>query len=378
MRRLLVVHSALGPFGGGTGVCAWMLEALQHEHQVSLLVLERPDLAAVNRFFGTSLSESRIRIEVALPAFPERLKRLRLLRRLRQSWLLKLARSRPDVDLVLSAQEESDLGGGGIQYVHFPRHDPGTVAGFAPLRRAGFRLYHRLVFLATGTSRARMRDNVTLVNSDWTGEKLRAIHGIDTITVHPPAAGDFPAVPWGEREDGFVCIGRLTPEKRFELLIDIVGRVRALGRDVHLHIVATDDNRAYGARIAELARRRPWVTLQRHVPRSELSSIIARHRYGLHGMAEEHYGMAAAEMVAGGMLVFVPRGGGQVEIVDDDRLRWSTPDEAVARIVAVLDDARLNQTLRAGLAARREHLRPERFMREIRDLVRRTPNRRPR
>ncbi len=376
MRRLLLVQPFLDPFGGGGGVCAWMLEALQQEHEVTLLAWERPDFEALNRFYGTSLSDARIRVEVALPVVPAAIKRAEVLRRLRHFILLAIARATPDADLVLSAQEEGDLGGGGIQYVHFPQHDPDRIAALPRLPRAVWAGYHRLVRWATGTSMARMRDNVTVVNSDWIGEKVRAIHQVDTITIHPPAAGEFPEVPWSEREDGFVCVGRLAYEKRFEVVIEIVRRVRERGRDVHLHIVATDDNPAYGARIAELARRYPWVTLQRNVSRDELSSIIARHRYGLHGMREEHFGMAVAEMVVAGVLAFVPRGGGQVEIVSDARLQWATPDEAVARILAVLEDPRLNQTLREKLAARREHLRPERFMREVRELVRRTPDRR--
>ena len=42
---------------------------------------------------------------------------------------------------------------------------------------------------------------------------------------------------------------------------------------------------------------------------------MATHRYGIHGMREEHFGMAPAEMARAGAIVWVPRGGGQTEIV---------------------------------------------------------------
>ena len=42
---------------------------------------------------------------------------------------------------------------------------------------------------------------------------------------------------------------------------------------------------------------------------------MASHRYGIHGMREEHFGMAPAELARAGAIVWVPRGGGQMEIV---------------------------------------------------------------
>ena len=38
----------------------------------------------------------------------------------------------------------------------------------------------------------------------------------------------------------------------------------------------------------------------------------------LHGMREEHFGMAPAEMARAGVIVWVPNGGGQMEIVGDE------------------------------------------------------------
>ena len=71
---------------------------------------------------------------------------------------------------------------------------------------------------------------------------------------------------------------------------------------------------------------------------------MATHRYGIHGMREEHFGMAPAEMARAGCIVWVPRGGGQMEIVGREPvLMYDSEDDAVEKIV---EDAR-----RSGRAA---------------------------
>jgi len=392
--RVMLVQPTLAPYGGGEGVCVWMLEALRADHDLCLLTWERPDFAALDAFFGTSLAAAGIEVRLAHPRLPERLRRSRFARQLKHWALLAEARRQGDVDLLIAADEESDLGGAGIQYLHFPRLQylaagggaPSTVAGRA--RELAFALYRRAGARATGFSLARMRRNTTVVNSDWTGAEVRRLHGIDTITVHPPAVGPFPAVPWSDRTDGFVAVGRIVPEKRLEVIIDIVQRVRVaagvqggsrggsdqgapdLSPPWPLHIVASAGDPVCEARVLARAREAgPWVRVHRQLSRLELVRLLTRHRYGIHAMAEEHFGMAVAEMVAAGMIPFVPRGGGQVEIVRDERLLWTSIEDAVAKIGALRSSPAAQESVRTSLAARAPELGPERFMREIRTVV---------
>jgi glycosyltransferase involved in cell wall biosynthesis len=113
--------------------------------------------------------------------------------------------------------------------VHYPRFDPGRPE--VDLRwyhlRPALAVYLRLCTRIGDFSPARMRSNLTLVNSDWTRRRVRALHGIEPTVLFPPVPGDFPDVPWSEREDGVVCLGRLSPEKRVE---DVVAVVEAVGR----------------------------------------------------------------------------------------------------------------------------------------------------
>jgi glycosyltransferase involved in cell wall biosynthesis len=99
-------------------------------------------------------------------------------------------------------------------------------------------------------------------------------------------------------------------------------------------------------------------------------SALTTTRYGIHGMREEHFGMAPAEMVRAGMIVWVPNGGGQVEIVGDaPRLRFATDDEAVDAILGIIDDPREEQRLREHLAVQGERFSTERFTTAVRNIV---------
>jgi hypothetical protein len=87
-------------------------------------------------------------------------------------------------------------------------------------------------------------------------------------------------------------------------------------------------------------------------------------------MGEEHFGMAPAEMVRAGMIVWVPRGGGQVEIVGDEPpLSFGTDEDAIEKIQAVLASPAEQERLRAYLKTQAERFGTERFVREVRDIV---------
>lgn len=375
-RRVLVVRSSLAP-GGGSLVAAWMVEALRADYRVTLLTWESPDLAAVDRLCGTSLADGGFDLALAGAA-------ARWLARhqptpmilLRHHWLMREARRRAgEHDVVIGVDNEGDLGGRGIQYVHYPmlgpvKPDPGHAwYGRLPLT---LRTYHAVAARVTGYRAARMRTNLTLVNSDFIGAQVRALHGVETVTLYPPVPGDFRVVPWEARRNSFMAIGRLTPEKRIGTMIAMIAAVRATHPDVELHLVGATDDSAYARRVRRLVRDHDgWVFLHEDVDRAELVRLVVQHRWGIHAMPDEHFGIAVAEMVRGGCVVFVPNGSGPAEIVGDaPALCFGSEDDAVRKIRTVLEDAELSDRLRTHLAARQAHFTTERFVDRLREIVR--------
>jgi glycosyltransferase involved in cell wall biosynthesis len=383
MKRVLLVHPQLNPPGGGNAVAAWTLEALRTGHRVALLTWDRPDLDAVNRHYGTSLRAGDFTCHGVAP-WVRKLVPTSGLEMWRYNYLLRVAkRLQAQYDVVIGTHNEADFGCRGIQYIHFPRfNDPRVNPSVQrTLHAHAYRWYHRspllmawyfrLCGLGGSFSMGRMRENLTLVNSDWTGRVFHDTHGVGTVTLYPPVASEFPDVPWEQREHGFVCIGRISPEKRLGLIVTILAAVRARGHDIHLHIIGVPDDPNYVLVVRRLqAEHADWVSLDLDLPHHELARLIASHRFGIHGMENEHFGIAVGEMVNAGCIVFVPGGGGQVEIIGDcPDLTYGSRDEAVDKIAAMLEDPGRQRTLRTHLAVQRQRFSTETFMQQMRSTV---------
>jgi glycosyltransferase involved in cell wall biosynthesis len=376
--NVLIVQPTLHPPGGGNGVCAWILQALRGEYAVTLLTWEPVDLARVNDYFGTSLSPSDFTAVTTAPSLRAILDALPLpLQTVKTSILRRRAkRISAGFDVLMGAHNEADFGRPGIQFVHYPTrhmralavdeqwyHSPRTLA-----------LYDRCWSLIDRFDDASMRANVTLVNSQWTGRLVSRVHDVPVHVVYPPAPGDFAPVPWAAREDGFVCVGRLSPEKRVEDAIDIVARVRRSRPAAHLHVVGADDHPSYPAHVRALARRAgPWVTVEGPMPAAALTSLLSRHRYFVHAMRQEHFGMSVAQALRAGCIPFVFDDGGQVEIAGDEPLlRYRSIEDAAAKILTVMHDCRLQDALATRLTARAAWFSPDTFMTRVRGVVEHT------
>lgn len=199
---------------------------------------------------------------------------------------------------------------------------------------------------------------------------MRERYGIEARTLYPPALDDFPAIPYQKRENGFVCIGRLAPEKRIDTVIEILSIVRRRGHDIHLHILGGIEDGQYARALKELCRKhRGWVFLEGQVGGQRKRDLIAKHRFGIHACRNEAIGNAVIELAKGGCIVFTPNGGGQVEIVDHPDLVYSDEDDAVLKIERVLESAPMQEGLRRHLSRAGERFSVENFQRGIRDAV---------
>lgn len=376
-RRVLIVHSTIAPAGGAEAVAAWMIQALQDTNDVAVVAWGAPDFDAVNRWYGTSIRESDVRVYSVSAALrklvglvPARLALVHTALVLRTA--RRLAAS---CDVAISTDNEIDLGRRLIQYVHYPRFlRPRPDSDLRWIHRTPLLpLYYCVCDRLIGGNRDRIAHNRTLVNSAWTAERVRALYPAAAVTVVPPPVACDPdtSLPWSARENGFVCIGRFAAEKELDRIVAILSAVRRVVPDVNLHIAGSRQTAAEYRALRRLARRhRAWIQLHENLSRAELQRLIARQRYGIHAMREEHFGIAPAEMVRAGCIVFVSDTGGPVDIVGSERrLLFGGVDEAVSKIVAVLTSPGDQITLRAHLAGRAREYSAERFMSTIRDIV---------
>ena len=276
-------------------------------------------------------------------------------------------------DVVIGAMNEIDIGSPAIQYIHFPWAywpRPGVDLRWyhiAPLVKA----YRKLGAMLSGYDQARVAHNMSLANSDWTGRKFEDCYGTRPRTLYPPVPGGFPEVPYDQRERAFVAVGRIAPEKKLEDIVQIVASVRDRGHDVGLTIIGHVDSPRYRKRLAAVtAPHRSWVRFHHGLPRDEMVRLIAGHRYGIHAMGDEHFGIAPAELQRAGCITFVPDSGGPPEIVGgDQRVIFRSTEDAVEKIDRVLSDPALEAAMERDVARRGTAFTEQRFMDEILEVV---------
>jgi glycosyltransferase involved in cell wall biosynthesis len=376
--RVAVIHPQLVAGGGSEAGAMWTLQALQDESRLTLITMGRPDLESMNRKYGTTVDENKIKGRfLRLP--PGTRKRFDALRGFRLARYCH--RHARDFDVMISAYNLMDFGVAGIQMIaDFSFDDAlrrelhaesGAADGAFYKASLGRSLYLGLGRTLAGSRGDGWKRNLTVANSEWTRDLLRERFGVASEVVYPPVTGGFPAFPWNEREDGFVVIGRLVPEKGVRRVIEILIDVRR-EKPVHLHIVGRRERTAHAREIEELCRRnRDWVHLEGEKYGPEKAEFLARHKYGISGCRNEAFGIAVAEMVKAGQVVWVPDGGGQKEIVAHPGLVYSGRDHAASLILAALGEPAAEAALRYHIKSRADLFSSGRFVEEIRGLVRR-------
>ena len=378
MARILFVQPSLQPPGGGNSVGVWMLQAIVAEHDVTVFTWRPVEFDAINRFYGTSLR----REDVELREVPRLLRaaidwiplRLALLRTALLGY--RALRLGLPFDLAMSANNEAEFGLPNIQYIHYPaftRPRPLidirwvlTVRRSSWISTTGWRIDScRCPWSACGPERTfvnlqldrpRLRPPARWISRNALPASTalvprRAMGGAaERVRVHRPArAGKGARTRARDRRRRAPHVPGRSPAP------DWLGGTLGVVLRPHAEAACGHSD---------------WVTLHLDVSRDELVRLITTSRYGIHGMTDEHFGMAPAEMVAGGCLTWVHNSGGQVEIVNGDpRFTYDDADDAVTKILRMMSDGDAHETVRAALRRRTREFSVERFQERVGGVV---------
>ena len=367
--KLAVGHQCIGR-GGSEAVVMWLIEALKWDFDVTVVTSGGWDLAELNSYYGTRVTEDEVKVRLApVPLLVRGLSAAVLRNACFQRFARQIA---AEYDVRISAYNMIDWGLPAVHFIGdfgFHRELRERLDSLPPEyvhRKSLVRRVYWGFSTAYGRPSGRdvLRDDPLIANSRWTATLMKQFFGVNCVAVvYPPVWTEFPYVPWEEKEQAFVMIGRIAAEKQVERTIEILEAVRLRGHCIRLHLCGQIGNDLYGRGIARLCQEHAdWIVPEGLVSGTRKAQILANCRFGIQTRSAEPFGISVAEMVKAGAIVFAPNDGGQTEILDNPFLLFTGVDDAADKISAVLSSPEKQDALRAHLAPCSEMFGPGKFM----------------
>jgi glycosyltransferase involved in cell wall biosynthesis len=382
MADVAIFHPDVMRGGGGETVALYVLDALVDDHSVTLYTASDLGFETLSQQYGVTIYDDDLTakpisslpvsaIETLADVASEWFQTDLHLDALKSAFIQRRVRaSELDHDLLVSTANEFFVDGPSLQYIHFPTYTGSTGSEYETWAPSlPYRLY-RTVCRAVAGARSFDSSTTLVTNSQWTRKVVQRSYDHPVEIVYPPVSVEDFDPNRDTQEAGFVTVGAIHESKRQLGLIEILDGLRNQGIDTHLHIIGGVGSQSYYKRVRDAATDRDYIHLEGYVDRERLIDLIEKHQYGLHGRKNEHFGIAVAEMVAGGAIPFVPDGGGQTEIINErPELKYHSTEDAVQKITKVMTDTELQQNLRSDLESTVTEYSTDQFKRSIRSLV---------
>jgi len=369
--KMLVIHPRMSIFGGGERVCLHTIKALAEDgHSVSLLS-EKFDWNRVHQIFGLQgflINQIEMDLKDYMPEFRTPVRKFmayqRLLHYNYHEYKLAHKLNLADYDLILSTQDVAYVIPTDrltVQYCHFPEY-----------------LYHReekpnslfwkLYYWPIRKFYRRKLDAVDffIANSNFTKEVIQERWGKKAVVIYPPCSTSA-FCSSNRKEDKVVSIGRILPEKRFELLFEAARKLP----HVKFEIIGglTEEYVGYYRKL--FSSKPKNVSLVADAPFKILREELASSKVYMHCMKNEHFGISIVEAMASGCIPIVHNSGGAKEIVDEDvGYRWNEVDEAVEQIQTVLEDDNVREEKSTNAIKSSKLFSAPIFEKKIKEMVR--------
>lgn len=354
--------------GGAEAVALWMLQALHERYDLTLVTFVDLDWQRLNELYGTSLSAEFVRVDALFPkslsrAFNSIASNNKHFRQLAIHLTLRhFKRNHQDRDLAISAYNAADLGQPGMQYIHCIK----VLEGGKLARK----YYNRV----SNFSEENLKKNISLANSEVVAKEIKEYYGLEATVVYPPVVIQNVDIPWEEKEDAFICSGRLVEAKQPHRAIQCLQKVREKGFNLKLYITGGGGGSAeakYKRYLDTLIQEnRDWVQLCENLSYEDYTKLLYRCKYGIH-CKPEPFGISVAEMVKAGIIPFARDGWGPSEIIgkENTELFFTDLETSIERVTGVLQDREKQARLRANLDRQKNLFSTDRFQEEILRVV---------
>lgn len=354
--RIVVVHPRMSVMGGGERVAIHsMKEALRQGHEV-YLVTEEFDVDRFEDFFGVQGFFANICLVTYRP-FRPLVRKATLYQRLayHQYKLRRIVSKRRNFDLILNTAEVANQPSTkmhSIEYCYFPDY-------FSHLEsNEHSRLWEMYYWPAKvfNHDRASRIDRLLAV-SDFTRQFVREKWGRESTTLYPPCPTDLYRILRVPKRDLVVTVGRIVPEKRMGLFLEIARRAPHIEFAI-IGSVASERTSYYDSLRATAPTNVSFVV----APLRKVSELLGSAKVYLHCALNEHFGITIVEAMSAGCVPVVHDSGGPKEIVSPDvGYRWNSVDEATRQVSIMIEDDALRRERSKSAALRAEKFGPETF-----------------
>jgi alpha-1,2-mannosyltransferase len=364
LMRILVIHPRMSVFGGGERVVVHsIITALNNGHEV-LLVSEKFDIPAFEDFFACEGLFKQVHM-ISYPGFRPVAEKAVLYQRLlyHQCRVRSVLPRAGEFDLILSTQDVAYLPPAKvpiIQYCYFPEY-------FVHLESSPsspfWKMYYRP---ATLFYRGRVsRVDCLISTSNFTRGFVREKWKRESTTLYPPCPIDLYKNLESPKEDLVVTIGRVVPEKRMDLFLEMARRVP----NVRFAVIGSvaPNQEPYFRHLREIAPKNASFVLS---PLRKVRDVLARSKAYVHCARNEHFGITIVEAMAAGCVPIVHDSGGPREIVTDDvGFKWTMVEDAARLISEVVAHDVLRMKMSRAAVSRAEQFGPEAFQAGLREIL---------
>ena len=370
--RAIVAHSFWGR-GGAESAAMWTLKALTQIYDVTVYTRGGFDLASLNRLAGTDLKADDLLVKYSSGAtFP--------IGAIAHAFYMRsISKAGRGYDVRVTASGVMNWKHPAIHFLSGVAFSEELATQFVGNDITTHRSIARKVVravagtIAKGSNQGGVSD-IFVANSEWMREHAAPFCPGRMAIVCPPVPAISYGLPWQEREDAVLVLGRIASEKRIENCIAIVDQARADGADLTLYIVGPPGEAAYMKHLEELFReRKEWLRVLPLQTGGDKLHLLARLRYGLSACEVEAFGISTAEMTDGGMIVLVPRNTGQSEIVVDSRLQFQTVSDAAERLRLIHGDPTIQLDLHYSALQRNGRFSTEQYVTAVKELTSEIP-----
>lgn len=345
MKKALVIHTSLSGLGGAEKVSLTIIETLKKmNYYVKLYTLEPTNWERLLRVFRVGIQ--------CLPheyceLLPFHIRKFTIYTRLIASKIMDL-KIKKKFDVIVNTH------GGGLPlatdvvYMHFPSF---VAEEFYPYENTGLGALINKIYL-TGYALLRkyllpeFNSSRVLCNSNFTKAIIKLKLGIKAEVIYPPINVKLFEKAYiektGNEPYNVVTIGRFTPEKNYEFIIEVARKMK----DVKFFIVGSINDqkkKKYFKKVLALRNKYKLtnVTIIPNIGDKKLLKLLSKSRVLMHAMKYEHFGMVIAEGMVAGLIPVIHRSGGAYyDIIKRDRYGYSyrNIDEAVDALWKALNN----------------------------------------